>query len=110
MVKVKIHRKLESATDIFDLWLIAGNMSADSAVTMAYLAIPPDIRLLADQIVAHIEREASMLSGYFNFWTAFNKRRCQILDEKKQTDTQSYLIRPRVAHAHARSDGLFIGH
>ena len=31
IVKVKSHRKLESATDLLDLWYIAGNMAADAA-------------------------------------------------------------------------------
>ena len=39
IVKVKSHRKLESATDLLDLWYIAGNMAADAAATLAYQSI-----------------------------------------------------------------------
>jgi hypothetical protein len=105
VTKVKSHRQLESAKDIHDLWYIAGNMCADNAAMMAYQAIPSDIRLLADQIVTHIENEVSMLKSHFKFLAAFNKRRCQILDEKRLNASQSHLIRPRVEHA--RGDGLF---
>ena len=52
-----------------------------------------------------LKKEAAMLNDHFKFLAAFNKRRCQILDEKKHSDTQSHLIRPRAAHA--RSDGIF---
>ena len=42
-MKVKSHRKLESATDLLDLWYIAGNMAADAAATLAYQSIPSEV-------------------------------------------------------------------
>ena len=105
IVKVKSHRKLESATDLLDLWYIVGNMAADAAATLAYQSIPSEVRMLVDEIVAHVEKEAVLLNAHFKFLAAFNKRRCQILEEKKHSETQYHLIRPRAAHA--RSDGIF---
>ena len=61
--------------------------------------------MLVDEIVAHVEKEAVLLNAHFKFLAAFNKRRCQILEEKKHSETQYHLIRPRAAHA--RSDGIF---
>lgn len=104
MTKAKSHRAFEDARDLYDLWYVAANMCADIAANAAYMSIPSEIRQLSDTIVDHMESEASRLHDHLKFLAAFNKKRCQLLDEKGRNDT-SNLIRPR--QAHNRSDGLF---
>ena len=107
VTKVKSHRQLESAKDLWDLWFIAGNMCADAAATMAYNSIPHEIRKLADDIVSHIEKEKKMLTIHFEFLVNFNKARCRLIDEKKKDTAQNSLIRPRAVQI--GNGGLFNG-
>jgi ribonuclease HI len=91
VTKVKSHRALESARDLYDLWYIAGNMCADAAVGSAYEAIPSEVRKLADNIVSHIDREKNMLDGHLQFLADFNKARCLLLEEKKEGLDSAFL-------------------
>ena len=105
VTKVKSHRELHSARDLFDLWYIAGNMCADAAVGMAYKAIPSEIRKLADDIVRHIDDEKMRLDNHLHFLVSLNKTRCQLVEEKKKDLTRHSLIRPRAVRL--GNEGLF---
>eukprot|EP00435_Cladocopium_sp_Y103_P004600 s2444_g1.t1 len=105
VTKVKSHRALESASNLKDLWYIAGNMCADNAATAAYQAIPSEIQILADEIVAHSSNEEFMLRQHFQYLCCFNKLRCQMLDAKRKDGPQDNCIVPR--RAAIGNNGMF---
>ena len=63
--KVKSHRPFDDATDLDDLWRIAGNFCADMVVGLAFKTIPSCIKDCADRAVAFQAREKSCLHCVF---------------------------------------------
>lgn len=63
--KVKSHRSFDDATDLDDLWRIAGNFCADMVVGLAFKTIPSCIKDCADRAVAFQAREKSCLHCVF---------------------------------------------
>ena len=80
--KVKSHRSFESACDLQDLWMIAGNFCADMAATMALKSLPSEIRHLSDDIAKHAADEEQKIEEALNFFAISNKMRLQMAKEK----------------------------
>ena len=104
VIKIKSHRTFESARKVLDLWFVASNMCADAAANAAYMAVPSEVRALADDIVNHMGSEKKLLYDHCKFLADFNRCRCRLLDEKRKDDS-SNLLRPR--QDRVRTDGLF---
>ena len=94
LIKVKSHRKFESAVDHIDLWRIAGNFCADIAVNAACAVIPQHIHDLVSQIIQHESNEKQLLRDYFSYMAELNRKRCQLLDALN-VKPASHLLHPR---------------
>lgn len=63
---------------------LSGSMCADNAASLAYIAIPSDVRKLAEQMVSHVESGTRKLVDHLKFLADFNRKRCQTLDDRKK--------------------------
>ena len=84
-------RQLAKVRHLLDLWFVAGNMCADAAANTAYMAVPSEVRALADDIVNHMDSIKKLLHDHFKFLADFNRCRCRLLDEKKKDDSSNLL-------------------
>ena len=105
VTKVKSHRNLSDADSLPDLWNIAGNMCADTAVASAYNAIPQDIRALSEQIAKFAIDELCCLKKHFQFLVEHNKMRLSLVSDKLKEDNNGPSVCPKMSRH--RTDGLF---
>ena len=80
--KVKSHRSFESARDLQDLWMIAGNFCADMAAAMALKSLPTEIRQLTNDVAQHTATEEQRFAQVLDFLVISNKNRLQTAREK----------------------------
>ena len=104
--KVKSHRSFESACDLQDLWMIAGNFCADMAAAMALKSLPTEIRQLTNDVAQHTATEEQRFAQVLDFLVISNKNRLQTAREKNVsiTHTTSWQL-PRCPQQNAQ--GLF---
>ena len=82
--KVKSHCKFEWATDLDDLWMIAGNFCSDLAATAAFRVVPDDIRKLPNDIASHVTYEEKRLYEVLQYLTSSNKHKCEALNPSSE--------------------------
>lgn len=97
IIKVKSHRKFDSAKDLEDLWRIAGNFCADQAASMVLKRTPEPMRKLSDAIANFQKAEADRLMLVFQYMAQFNKARAQavIAEEKTRANHNRNLDQPK---------------
>ena len=83
--KVKSHRSFDDASDLDDLWRIAGNFCADMVVGLAFKTIPSCIKNCADRAVAFQTLERSCLQCVFDYMVVLNKTHCELLNQSTLT-------------------------
>eukprot|EP00435_Cladocopium_sp_Y103_P055159 s671_g18.t1 len=75
ITKVKSHRASETATDLQDLWKIAGKFCADKAISTVLKTVPTQIRRISDGIAAFQAAEEQRLETVFQYLTQLNTAR-----------------------------------
>lgn len=93
--KVKSHRDVSSACDMYDLWTIIGNNLADVTATSSLQRIHSDIKQLYRDAHRYRENESSFLKKVLLYIVALNRERSNILKQSESSDLQAR--RDRVA-------------